>query len=147
MSVDSTLLVTSHTEHTTGGLCLHPLCFPTALSHGCSHTSPPLASSEQGGEFPQPLSLERFHFVGMIQALMIPALWTVSGGWKSSVQSHQQSSWLSLSQRGHAGAQSPLPMVSRVWRRPCESECLLSTDGSEAPQHGGLTAALGVEVS
>ena len=73
LSLCSTLLVTSLTGHSTGGCCLQPLCFPTALSHGCSHTSPPLASSE-GREFPPPLSLQIFPYVGMIQAFMI-ALW------------------------------------------------------------------------
>ena len=128
-----------HTAHTTGGLCPQPLCFPTALSHGCSPTSPPQASSEQGREFPQPLSLQIFHYVGMIQAFMIPALWHSQQRLESPAEISDLYGCRFPIQDVLASftvAQSPLLTVSRAWGRPCESECLLSREGSEGPWHG-----------
>ena len=136
-----------HTAHTTGGLCLQPLCFPTALSHGYSHTSPPQASSEQGREFPPPLSLPIFHYVGMIQAFMIPALWHSQQRLESCAEISDLYGCRFPIQdvlASFTGAQSPLLTVSRAWGRACESECLLSIEGSEGPWHGALTAVLGV---
>ena len=83
----------------------------------------------------------------MIQAFMIPALWHSQQRLESCAEISDLYGCRFPIQdvlASFTGAQSPLLTVSRAWGKPCESECLLSIEGSEGPWHGALTAVLGV---
>ena len=118
-------------SHPRAGFLLVNLCGQNPPGDHTAHTT--------GGLCPQPLSLQIFHYVGMIQAFMIPALWHSQQRLESSAEISDLYGCRFPIQdvlASFTGAQSPLLTVSRAWGRPCESECLLSREGSEGPWHG-----------